>query len=226
MRLNIEATEGRDKDKRVLAEALAAYYMSGSSAEPDERLMLCYRQLAYCDQLDVDMQARKICAAHTFLVKRHSQNSIIALVKAVVLLLVPLSLLVLLVMCSGSMPGDAPLASLDERVARVLSYEVTHDITGDGIISCVDYTARFKRLWDYYYPKNKQDCEPVWNYNKPVLNHLFVRVRASPQDKWVYIEPSCPVLTPMEDVWGSMYDSSYNIYGVQAMRWITDGRQQ
>ena len=116
--------------------------------------------------------------------------------------------------------------TVDDDILKVINQakKIVYDYDGNGKINCVDRAVAFKLVWDQWFGEySLYKCEIVKNYNKGVLNHLFVRVKygVSP---WIYVEPSYDPARnssyEMWDVWGSAYNPLYNIYG-ETNKWLS-----
>ena len=112
-----------------------------------------------------------------------------------------------------------------------ITHRNVHDCDLDGKVNCCDYSMQFKKEWDKMF--SPYDCELVRNYwkkagaKKPVMNHLFVRVRLTPGGKWLYVEPQAKYDSSsykMEDYWGKRYNSRYNQYG-ETTYWLNTWRR-
>ena len=128
-----------------------------------------------------------------------------------------------------SLPYNTPPArymdvsrDVDKQITETRQYVNDHiyDHNTDGLINCIDYATIFYDYWQTNcYPKSGYKCVIIRNKNdKTGMNHLFVALQGR-----LYIEVEPWYMGPMyimEDVWGSMYDRSYNYYG-ETDKWIT-----
>lgn len=160
--------------------------------------------------------------------KRYTLGNLLLVLLFLVLLIGTISL-------SEVLPGDRPPvtsyyeipADLDERISNMRSYVAVnvYDHNRDGTINCIDYATCFYEYWALY---NSEECEIVRNYGSGNMNHLFVIIYTD--ELMIEIEPwynlaevntymhSTPVYL-MSDIWGSLYDRRYNIYG-ETVKWV------
>ncbi len=107
------------------------------------------------------------------------------------------------------------------------------DISGDGLINCIDRAILFKLMWDDNVctqilddtnitceDKMKrsylfcQTCELVRNFNPGQLNHLFVMIYEPNIHKYIALEPDTNWKDDfiMTSVWGERYNTNKNFY--------------
>ena len=130
-------------------------------------------------------------------------------------------------------PGDKPnkgqgrsLSGIEKMiVVTMLRTQLDiKDLNLDDKVNCIDYACMFKRVWDYYFPDNKDRCTIVRNQG-PGIHHLFICI-------WweglrIDVEPwaSDPYKYLMTDNWNKVYNSNNNIYG-ETERWLKEIRDE
>lgn len=236
-----EQVTDMDKNKKNIAWHIAMCHLF--NMQPDERAMLCYNALPLCDQLDIDRQASIICSLKKAHSQEHRRKLLIECIKFLLPWLFMLAVLVFVVTAFKQYPYPedpvstsaasiiSPCSStVDEDIISVIgtANKIVRDYNKDGMVNCIDHAVAFKSVWDQMfsvYPTYK--CEIVRNYNKGIMNHLFVRVKYG-LSPWIYVEPayipSEHISYEMWDVWGSRYDPLYNIYGETNM-WLARCRK-
>ena len=125
-----------------------------------------------------------------------------------------------------AIPHDSVSFRYNNEVISVLKY--THenicDLDRDDKVDCCDYAIFFKMTWDVFYPKLRNKCEIVRNYNPGKMNHLFVKVdnrhietRTDDVNDVRDIDDTFNYF--IEDVWGAKYDPKKNRYG-ETTKWL------
>ena len=94
------------------------------------------------------------------------------------------------------------------------------DMNLDGKVNCIDYACMFKRVWDNYFPENKDCCTIVRNKG-PGIHHLFICIWW--EGSRIDVEPwsGNPYKYLMTDNWTEVYNPNNNIYG-ETERWLKE----
>ncbi len=186
-----------------------------NKCKTNSKFNLCFNQLAICDQLRVNENAKELAINKIAYYRYYRINRI----KNKTLLIFIFSLLVILFFIGVSFAhADTSIMKAyknDRMITATLvdTHTHVHDCNDDGLVNCIDYTMQFKKEWDKKYtPKN---CEIVRNNNgKNGFHHMFIRCRKDEMADWVYVEPQGTYLNyDMYDFWNDRYECFWNIYG-------------
>lgn len=237
-----EQVTDMDKNKKNLAHHIAMCNLYNK--QYDKRAILCYNALSLCDQLDVDRQASIIYGLKKASVKIYNQSLFFECLKFIIpwLFILIIAIFILVNISCIPKPHDSVSktaskiispysysSTMDDDILKVINTanNIVHDYDGDNVVNCVDRAIAFKVVWDQYFGDcTNYKCEIVRNYNKGIMNHLFIRVKCG-MNQWIYVEPAYDPKSnlsyEMWDVWGSMYDPLYNLYG-ETNLWLARGK--
>lgn len=195
------------------------------------RWSYCYNELAECDKLRVDSMTEDLVAQAYYVhqLAHYKQRAgmihgVQVSIRKVIMILVVMFFLssavsVLFMFIGCSRPAGL---SIDNKIANIVRQMPRNipDINRDEENDCIDRAIAFKILWDSTY---SEECELVRNYNtKYKLHHLYCRVYDERNNVWVKVEPDRNQYSyKVEDVWGSKYDPSCDIYG-ETYRWMKE----